>query len=956
MKYQHLIVLLPCNSLEDFPTQYHGDDAQGLLAAWSALWHPALVAAAQAKPIWFRVSSPPDLTGPRAIVIPTVSESELAADYPAQAQATEAVVIRHLIDRQEIIQTALDQLDGGDAGVDPALAQDFLALGYGFLQVELLTRQMRYSSNLDQYRFETHLVAAANLAVQGDAAGAREKLGVCFDSLAEARDYYYPMEAFLLDLTMVAPTTIGAPLRDELARPTQTNILLSSSVLEAIAQREPETLAALQQAATENRLALVGGEQFERRLPLLACESLLAEFERGLVQSTLILGRRPAIFGRWRFGLVPLLPQLLQRLGYQGAVHATFEEGAYPEGSQVKIRWEGCDGTALDAIARPPADATKSATFLKFSLRMGESMDMDHVATTCLAHWAGQTSVWHEDVRRIAKYSRALGKFVSLEDYFRSTTLSMNQQRFQIDQYRSPYLRQAVAKALPDPISTVVRYWRRRAVVDSAQAICSLASFASGRLPPLAELANAAPDAPATAFDQVDQLATQVDQAEEVADAGDLDARLQGFCEHATEQLAQALPRAAAAPGSGYLLVNPLSFPRRVGLEVPQLPSLPEVSRPVYAAAATSAARYAVVDVPSMGYAWISAGPAPAAAKPEPLIADECLLHNEFFEALIDPRSGGLRALRPYNSRHNRISQQLAYRWLSSAAHPEPDGVPVSDRREVYSVMACDAVETTLSTPVLGEIQTRGRLLDRGGKTLAAFRQTFRLWRGSRVLQLQIQLEPHIECSHEPWECYYAARFAWANESAELYRAVNQTRQPTSAQRLEAPLYLDILDGEARTTILTGGIPFHRRHGGRQLDTLLIVRGERCRQFELGLGFDLKQPQQEAWQLLAPPPVLCQHAAPPAPKESWLFHIDARNVQATHWEPLLEEGVVAGFRVRLLEVSGRPAKATISAFRPVVSACKLNFLGQPDSTCLIHDGRPQLQLSGHEWVELEARW
>ena len=48
MKYEELIILLPCHSLEDFPLYHEGEEAQGLLANWVALWHPALVAAAGA--------------------------------------------------------------------------------------------------------------------------------------------------------------------------------------------------------------------------------------------------------------------------------------------------------------------------------------------------------------------------------------------------------------------------------------------------------------------------------------------------------------------------------------------------------------------------------------------------------------------------------------------------------------------------------------------------------------------------------------------------------------------------------------------------------------------------------------------------------------------------------------------------------------------------------------------
>ena len=59
MRYRELVILLPCHSLEDFPLHHTGDDADGLLACWSALWHPALLASAGALPRWFRADSPP---------------------------------------------------------------------------------------------------------------------------------------------------------------------------------------------------------------------------------------------------------------------------------------------------------------------------------------------------------------------------------------------------------------------------------------------------------------------------------------------------------------------------------------------------------------------------------------------------------------------------------------------------------------------------------------------------------------------------------------------------------------------------------------------------------------------------------------------------------------------------------------------------------------------------------
>jgi len=57
----------------------------------------------------------------------------------------------------------------GDHGaVDPDLAADFLALGFGYLEIELLTRKMRHFSNLDEVHIKREAVTAAEAALAGD--------------------------------------------------------------------------------------------------------------------------------------------------------------------------------------------------------------------------------------------------------------------------------------------------------------------------------------------------------------------------------------------------------------------------------------------------------------------------------------------------------------------------------------------------------------------------------------------------------------------------------------------------------------------------------------------------------------------------------------------------------------------------------------------------------------------
>jgi alpha-mannosidase len=286
--------------------------------------------------------------------VPGVSQSEIPTGLTQRAKESGAILVRGETDRKMILDQALAPLDPSECQIDPDLAADFLALGYCFLQVQLLTRQMRYSSNLDEIHFQRQLVDGATAAAGGDPETARQRLSRCFDVLAEERDHYYPVDACILDMTMVASTTIGEALREQLESDLASNLLLSGELLDRIVQHEPGTLAALQKAAEESRLGLIGGEYAELRLPLISCETLRSHLLQGLARFEQVLGCRPRVFGRRRFGLTPMLPQILQNCGFEAAVHATLEEGVFPEGTQTKVRWEGCDGTALDTIARTP--------------------------------------------------------------------------------------------------------------------------------------------------------------------------------------------------------------------------------------------------------------------------------------------------------------------------------------------------------------------------------------------------------------------------------------------------------------------------------------------------------------------------------------------------------------------------------------------------------------------------
>ena len=130
---------------------------------------------------------------------------------------------------------------------------------------------------------------------------------------------------------------------------------------------------------------------------------------------------------------------------------------------------------------------------------------------------------------------------------------------------------------------------------------------------------------------------------------------------------------------------------------------------------------------------------------------------------------GSLGAIHEYKSRGNRLSQQIALRMAGPKQKPG-DTYRDPDEAAVYSVMAADSLETTIATTTLGEIVARGRLLDQNGNRLAGFTQRYRLWRGSRVLHVEVELDPGEEPKADPWNSYYCVRLAWADELADFNR------------------------------------------------------------------------------------------------------------------------------------------------------------------------------------------
>ncbi len=223
------------------------------------------------------------------------------------------------------------------------------------------------------------------------------------------------------------------------------NLLISAEVLEEMSAREPGTLELLRQALQQGSTSIVGGEHRELELPLLPIEAVRSQLVKGLAVYEKHLAARPTLFGRRRFGMTPLLPQILDSLGFTGAIHATLDDGRFPTADASRKRWEGLDGTTIEALLRVPIDASRAEGFVGLPHTLSGATDIDNQPTAIFAHWPGCTGCWYEDIQRVRRYTSVLGTFRSLGEYFEQTGVSVHQASFQPDEYRSPYLAQATA-------------------------------------------------------------------------------------------------------------------------------------------------------------------------------------------------------------------------------------------------------------------------------------------------------------------------------------------------------------------------------------------------------------------------------------------------------------------------------------------------------------------------------
>ena len=933
MNFKRCLSVLPCHSLEDFPTFYRGQDADSLLANWTFMWHPKLIQVSNERPTWCRPDQLSDQPDDSIFLIPTIMESDLPFGFQRRVEKAGGKVLNGFADRPSL-QQALSQDFEDLNSVQPSTAQAFFALGYAFLQVQLMTRQLRGSSNLDEDAFDDALIQAANSIEEHSSTEEVENphLQRCFDLLVEEKNCFYPVQSSFVELVLTNPEVIERLASHELQQPArEQNWLVTGETIRTI-KKSKNDWSEFSKRIHARSIQLIGGLDREKPFRLLPPESLvnsLLKYQQQIVE--LVEEDDSFIFAQFAPGLTPHYPSILESTGFAGALHMRFEPVAFPTSSTGNIRWEGDAAGGVLALTEEPKDASRGDSFLRLGLDIGEQIDSAHLSTIVFAHWPGQAHFAFQDLLWINQFGHLFGRSVLLSDYFEDVYDPGYPDDYSNSEYSFSGLKTALNSNTQNPISTIRAHWQQTLTQQQTQIgltthVCSLDNapkWATSLREQLMSTTGAVPD-------DTEPAALAVDKENAVES-------------RATPELTIEKLLAAHRDTDSFRLRTeqlPIQFsnfdlPKRlVHIQIEGESTHPPVlgsssdRNPQNGRIALSDHSDGIwdliVELPGYGATILEHSTSHWKPPSSPKVADNPFLRNEFFEVEIDSTTGGIRGINLHQRRNNLLSQRLSLRTPTPAqevtVNPQTQ-TPHRQKPTPYIVPVCNRVDVLRNNRVLGVIQTQSSIFFNDSK-IGECTQTMKLTRGSRVLDVSVEVDIEQTWTHSPVH-YFCSRLAWKHESEELLGGIHGLRSFIAGQFAESPTYFELVHPAHQITLLTGGLPFHRRSSSRTLDSILIASGETQTSFRFGIGVNLPFGELASREFLTSPFQL------PADKAiQSLLHINSRHLLLTHTDWLTDETEkIIGCKLWVREIQGKSGNAKITCRNHLAHATRVDFKG-----------------------------
>ena len=921
-------LLSPYRPPTSYPVSLNPDEAAAWLAGYFALWHPAVLAVVGRPPA---ASSSYDHDQPgdgNVYVVPEGPQLYQPDDWPQRVRDAKAIAFRAAPDRTATFD-ALKQAFR-DAGRDSPLfdlpaetVRLFAGLGYGYLLVESLFDAAEHDHLLDAAGFWADVTAAVQVAATDPV----PHLKAAAEKLRSARESLNANAIHLLDWAVPDPAKLDAPWPESLRRGLPLTLLASAGLLERMAAEFPERFAELKAKFVPNlpsAVDLVCGAYAEREDALLPAESQWWNLTRAREAVRALFGTETEIWGRRRSAQHPQVPAWVQHCGYKKAVIVSFDGALTPSRSGAVVNWPSPDGKSVDAFAREPLTASDPLTFFNLVYTLHQATTQDSVPTVALAHKGDPAAVGYAELVALGELGDPVGTWSGLGRYLSEYHYGEYLGSATADDFFADYLDERVTTLRrPDAVSGFAMHQRLRRRIDAVYALAALHR-------------SLTPAEDETGLKRLGELEDAIEI--QGAAVGSHEPQLLALESEFAKRLADRVQARSAVGQPGLLVFNPCGFVRRVGLELDDFPGPIPVADPVKAAQFDGTSAKLVVEVPALGFAWVPRTPSGPPPKPRLKTAEPVVVRNEFFEAELDPATGGLRAFRDVRNRLNRLGMQLVFNPGSKAR--------------------ARSIQVTSAGTALGEIVAEGDILDEHNAVLATFRHRIRAWVGRPALEVLIELDPKHAPTGYPWHAYYGARFGWRDERAALFRGVNGTNVQTGYTRPVSPDYLEVRLGSERTFLFTGGLPFIQRHGTRMADVILVPEGEQGRRFELLIAADRDYPTATAVGWTSPAPVVAtDRGPPPVGASGWLGHLDLPSLVLTSLRPVAAgEGMNRAVTARFIETAGFGGASDLRFAKDAARAGLIDGEGQLLNEITVAEGAVPMEFSAGEAFRVRVEW
>ncbi|MBI1833088.1 MAG: hypothetical protein HYR84_16735 [Planctomycetes bacterium] len=990
MNQHELILLSPYRYPAQYPMTMSDEDMASWLNGFTLLWHPALLWGAAVAP---RCDTTYDHETPKAGVVyalPETPPTYLPDNWEERVKQAGSLVFKATPDRAGTLanlHAALSAAGAPEFGWKPGLALHpdslgpFFGIAWGHLLLASLSEAMEHENLLDVAAFwkdVQNAVALLGASASGvastpppapqaeessalvDAAAAASPQAAdsdapapiaeapksqaadsdapapiaeapkspveCLQSAASklltAREVLYPVGIHLLDASFLDEATMahGWPAALDFGVPI--NFIAPTAMLEKLAEHAPNRFAQLRSAVQTGGAEICGGQYLEREDCVLPIDSQLWNLRYGLDRAKELLGAEIRVFARRRFGYHPHLPLLLSSNGLTKALFLTFDEySGLPNYSNVVVSWPSPDGKQVDAFARQPKYADSVETFFNLGHFWFKTTREDHVATIFILHRDKPTAVWYRDLMELARLGPVLGQWTTFSHYLTAVSAGEYPSMTTADDFHFDFLSERIDAKNDEPVGAFPRHLRTRRRIDACWTYAALHRSLAGARDTL---------------DVSDELRAIEKVAETTYSAPP---ELEGLERRITTALADRLQARAEPNQPGYLILNPCGFARRAALELDGGKHPLPIAGIVKACQLDNGKLRTVIEIPALGFAWLPRegppGTPPMVVKMRLGDQQARMIRNDVFEVEVDAHTGGIKAIRDHKTKVNRLGQQLVF--------------------NPGSKMVAKEITVTGVGPALAEVVSEGLIVGEQGQPFAGYRQRLRLWLGRPLLEIRIEITPQQPCAGYGWHAYFGSRFAWRDERATFVRGFNGMGYVSNHPRPQSPDYLDIRTPPLSTTILTGGLPFHQRLGGRMCDVILMPEGEKTTVFEMGIALDRPVPMQTAWGYTSPLAIVPTTKGPPHIGASgWLFHVDAPNLLLTRMTPgTLDENLHRSAACGVAEGPATPQAAEVAdAITARLMECA-NYSGLAEFRC-VRDPQRATVLSANGQFLVEA--